>query len=290
MDWKNYEKEIFGIFKEEYPNAEISHNVLKRGRYSKVNRQCDIIIEDYIAGNRMTIVVDGKFFNKKIDVKEVESFIGLLEDVGAHKGLLISQKGFTKAAVNRAYYGPSEIEIDILNFDGLKSYQCHSAIPYAGNNGILLPAPFGWIVHAETGPNWLATLYQRGLTLDRALKCWEIMYVQFWDRKKNNESLDDLLKLQEDTLKQVDPEAIIEYQSTVKRNDARTRLRVARLRTYPTAEYTGFVEFENFIFFCVMFTPEELHRKNVRKLENIMNKVIPIQITHRAAKEIQRVQ
>ena len=75
--------------------------------------------------------------------------------------------------------------------------------------------------------------------------------------KKNNETLDDLLKIQEAYMKKEYPNAMVEYLATVKRNDAKTALRVAKIKKYPTPEYTGFVEFEDFIFFCVMFTPDE---------------------------------
>lgn len=234
--------------------------------------------------NRITIVVDGKYFNEKIDVKEVESFIGMLEDIGAHKGLLISQKGFTQAAKNRAHYGPAEIELDVLNYEDLKRYQSHCAIPYAGNNGVLLPAPFGWVIDIRTTPAWLATIYEQGLTLDEAMNQNEFMYVQLWDKKKNNENLDDLLKIQEGLLKEADSDTAILYPTTIRRSDARTALRIANVNQYPAPEYTGLVEFDDFIFFCVMFSPAESQKKNIRKLENIMSKIMPIKIKHKEAK------
>ena len=85
MDWKQYETEIFELFQRQYPDAEITLDAKKSGLYSKVERQIDVLIEQYIAGNRFTLVIDGKYFNKKVDVKAVESFIGMLEDIGAHK-------------------------------------------------------------------------------------------------------------------------------------------------------------------------------------------------------------
>jgi hypothetical protein len=49
------------------------------------------LIEDYAAGESITIMVDAKFFGKNIDVKHVESFIGMMQDVGVDKGLLITK-------------------------------------------------------------------------------------------------------------------------------------------------------------------------------------------------------
>ena len=169
MDWKKYEKEIFEHFNGQYPNAEITLDAKKDGMFSKTKRQIDILIEQYVAGNRIVIAVDGKYFNKKVDVKAVESYISMLEDIGAHKGLLISKEGFTEAAYNRAHFGATEIELEILNFKDLHLFQSHGAIPYAGINGALVPSPFGWVLDGQTTPAWLATLYLQGRTLNEAM-------------------------------------------------------------------------------------------------------------------------
>lgn len=273
MNWKEYEAEIFDYFQQLYPDAEINLDAKKIGLFSKVSRQIDVLIEQYIAGNRFTLVIDGKYYNKKVDVKAVESFIGMLEDIGAHKGLLISNQGFSEAAYNRAHFGPSEVELDILNFKDLHLFQAHGAMPYAGENIAIVSAPFGWVIDAHTRPAWLATLYQRGLTIDKAMDENEFMYVQFWDRKPNNDTLDDLLELQLARFKEKDPEVKVEYLPTITRKNTQTRLRKATVKSYPSSEFTGFIEFPNFIFFCVMFTPENRERQNIRKLENILKLV-----------------
>jgi|ERR1035441_5327685 predicted nucleotidyltransferase len=102
MTWKDYEKKIFTFLKETYKDAEISYDQIIKGRYSKVNRQIDILIESYIASKKIKLIVDGKYFNKRISVKTVESFISMVEDVNAQQGILITSKGFSKAAINRA--------------------------------------------------------------------------------------------------------------------------------------------------------------------------------------------
>jgi len=62
MNWKDYEKEIYQQFKDMYPTAEITYDAKVLGRYSKVDRQIDILVEDYAAGESITIMVDAKFF------------------------------------------------------------------------------------------------------------------------------------------------------------------------------------------------------------------------------------
>lgn len=278
MTWKDYEIEIYDYFKEMFPNADISYNVTVSGRYSKVDRQIDILIEDYIAGSRMRIVVDGKFFSEKIDVKDVEMFIGMLNDCEANKGLLITQEGFSKSAINRAHFDPIDIELDILNFKDLHQFQGFGGLPYSGKHGVVLPAPFGWVIDGTRRTNMLATIYQRGLTLEQAGESKEWMYVNLRSKDEEIKTLDDFLKFQEGYTLHDFPDAKIEFLPTVKRDDATIKLRAIEIKSYPTKEYTGFVDFNEFVFFCVLFTTEELKKKNIRKLESILQQVLPLHI------------
>jgi hypothetical protein len=286
IKWKDYEKEIHDHFKKTFPNAAISHNVAVIGRFSKVKRQIDILIEDYVAGNRIRIIVECKLFSEKINVKDIEMFIGMLNDCEANKGLLITQEGFSKAAINRAYFDSIDIELDILNFKDLYQFQGFGSIAYSGKHGVFLPAPFGWIIDATRRLNMLALLYQRGLTLEQAAENKEWMYVNIKSKNDKIRTLDDFLKYQEKYILNEFPNAKINFLPTVKRNNAIIKLRSIDIDTYPTKEYTGFVEFADFIFFCVLFTPEELRNKNIRKLENILQQVLPFKIKHKQNKKI----
>ena len=84
--------------------------------------------------------------------------------------------------------------------------------------------------------------------------------------------------MQEDNFKEADLSVKIEYTSTIRRKDAKTILRIAQVKAYPATEYTAFAEFDDFIFYCVMFTPENKSRQNLRKLENILETVLPIKV------------
>lgn len=284
MNWKKYEEEIFSLFEEAYPNCEITHDVEVEGRYSKTKRQIDILIEDYVAGNRIRIVVDGKYFNKPVDVKSVESFIGMLRDVDAHKGLLISQKGYSKAALARAYNDPNDIELDILNFEELEHYQGFGGLVYSGEHGAVVAAPFGWVIDATRRHEHLATFYQRGLTLESAYKKSEWIYVNIYSKDKEIPDLQSFIKHQEEMIKDSFPNAKFKYDKTVKRDKEETLLRTITIDTYPTPEYTGFIDFPEFILFCVLFTPDELKNKNIRKLENIISLATPFKINDKTNK------
>ena len=146
MDWKKYEQEIFETFRVFYPDAKITFNEKVVGRYSKIERQIDVLVEGRLAGTKIRLIIDAKYYSEKIDVKHVESFLGMADDTGAAQGILITSKGYSQAAINRAYYGPNNIELDILNFEELRRFQGFGGNIFKGCHGAIIPAPFGWIL------------------------------------------------------------------------------------------------------------------------------------------------
>lgn len=104
------------------------------------------------------------------------------------------------------------------------------------------------------------------------------MYVNIRNKENEAKTLDEFLTYQENYTLTDFPQAKIDFLQTVKRKDAIIKLRLIDIDAYPTKEYTGFVEFDNFIFFCALFTPDELKKKNLRKLEYILQRVMPINI------------
>lgn len=278
MDWKDYEGAVFSRLKEDYPNAEITLNAKIKGVYSKVIRQIDVLIEAYVAGNRIRIIFEAKYFNKKINVKTVESCLGMLEDVEASKAIMVSTKGFSKAAYNRAHFGPGQIELDILNFDQFKDFQGEYAIPYSGNYGTVISSPFGWVADGSKHDPFIATLYQRGLRMEQAVENKEFMYINYYDLLKT--TIEEVLKSHRKNLLAEDPKTKIEFLQTIKRNDAKVLLCVATSLGCPVIECTGFIVFPKFIFMCVLITPENRRKQNIRKLENVLVSAIPMTVNH----------
>jgi tyrosyl-tRNA synthetase len=93
------------------PDAEVLHDTKLPGRHSKRERQIDVLVRQRIGQYTMLIVLDCKDYARPVDVKGVEEFHGLVSDVGAHKGVLFSPKGFTQAAKERA----SGLQIDLYS-------------------------------------------------------------------------------------------------------------------------------------------------------------------------------
>ena len=113
--WKEYERKVREILVENYPESEIEYDDSIFGLYSKVERQIDFAIRSNIAGKRILGVVDCKYYNKNIDVKAVESFIGMTQDVNASFGFMMTNKGYSNAAKNRVKY--SNLKLDVLSLD-----------------------------------------------------------------------------------------------------------------------------------------------------------------------------
>ena len=279
MNWKEYEEEIFENFKSAYPNTKISYNQKIIGRYSKVERQIDVLIEGRIAGKKIRLVIDGKYYSENVDVKAVDSFISMVEDIDAAQGILITSKGYSQAAINRAYYGPTDIELDILNFDELKQFQGFGGLTYSGWHGAMIPAPFGWIVDGTQRLGSIANLYQRGKTYEEATKNGEFIYMNIFSYDENIKNLNDVIKLHEENTREIHPTASFEYTDTIDRKDEKeTILRKILRKETDLEEYTGFVGFDKFCVFCVLFTPEQLKTKNIRKLEYVIERLLPLDI------------
>jgi len=278
MTWNDYEIEIFNHFKSSYPKANILHDTHIEGRYSKTKRQIDILIEDYVAGNKMWIVIDGKYFVKKIDVKAVEMFIGMLNDCGVNKGIMITNAGYSEAALNRAHNDSFDIELDILNFNDLYNYQAFGSISSIGKFGVRINAPFGWVMQASSIPNTLLTMYERGSTLEKAIEDCQWIYGNINPKSKEIKSISDVILFQEKDTLQGNPTAKISYLSTVKRDNYETKMRKITFNHLNFVEFTCFIDFGKFIFYAVLLTKPQLERKNLRKLENIFLQVTPVYV------------
>ena len=247
------------------------------GRISQTLRQIDVLIEVQVLDSPVRVIVDAKKRTKPIDVNDVESFIAMMADVGAHRGILISTNGYSKTAASRVHNEVNQdVEIDMFSLEELKHLQGELAVPFSGEVGVVLAAPFGWVIDATHRRGFVACLYQRGYDLDAAGNAKEWMYLNFWKKETPDQGLDYLLQLQVKTIR----DAKLTYLPGVVRPDARTLIRLAEVPGYPTREYTGFVEFDDFIFFAVLFTSFVMSKRNLRKLREVLRTIQPVSVSH----------
>lgn len=101
-EWLQLETLIADIQQQLAPGAKVTHNATLPGYDSETKRQIDVLVEQSIGQFSMFIVIDCKDYKKPVDVKGVEEFIGLVKDVRAHQGCLVSTRGFSQSAKKRA--------------------------------------------------------------------------------------------------------------------------------------------------------------------------------------------
>ncbi len=111
MSWKLNEHKVLDRFRELYPNSEIAYNASIRGIKSGRSRQIDTLLINRVGNTEVRIVIDSKYFGKKINITTVESFIGFLSDVGVDRGVMVTEVGYSKTAKKRAENEESEIDL-----------------------------------------------------------------------------------------------------------------------------------------------------------------------------------
>ncbi len=277
VEWHEYEKTITEELQLRYPEYQITWNVQLLGNLSGVKRQIDVLIEAEIYGNKFLTVVDAKMYNKAIDVKDVEEFLGFVKDVGAHRGLMVTTIGYSAAALERAHRDAADIELDVMSLDEFKMFQAPIGIPFSGSKAVILPAPFGWVVDNNSASQFTAVLYQRGKTFNEAAKAYEWAYFQFWHKNVHGtqKNVDDLIEKQNTDLYDENPQ--IEISNIIVPDSIKypARIRLAKRPNHPAWVYTGAIEFDDFIFFIVIFTLPQVANRNLRKLIEALSWVTP---------------
>ena len=101
-DSKEFEQLVARIQRQLAPDAEVYHDVKLEGRTTGRKRQVDILVTQQVGQYEIRIIVECKDYARPVDVKGVEAFYGLLDDVGGQKGVLVCPSGFTRTAKARA--------------------------------------------------------------------------------------------------------------------------------------------------------------------------------------------
>ncbi len=174
-DWKQYEAYVKGALRRRFVGALVRANVYLPGKLSRVRRQIDVVVEA-----APPIAVDCKCYKRKVDVKHVEAFLGMLEDIGFSHGIIVSTQGFTKAALRRAHSTLGWIDLQIVFPLRLSEYQYTGApLIWRDRLGIFLDCPAGWVVDnsmTHTPGRFLVAMYPIGHTLESAASLASFLY------------------------------------------------------------------------------------------------------------------
>jgi hypothetical protein len=100
--WKKFEELVAKIQADLAGDAVVTPNDRITGKRTSVLRQVDVSIRKNVGQFELLIVLDCKDYGRPLDVKGVEEFMGLAQDVGAHKAGMVAAKGFSETAKKRA--------------------------------------------------------------------------------------------------------------------------------------------------------------------------------------------
>lgn len=175
------------IQKQLAPQAEVLHNVKLPGRSSNEDRQIDVLVREKVGQYDINIIIECKDHKRPIDVKGVEEFAGLLNDVGAQKGVLVCPKGFSSTAKTRA----ADLQIDLYSpFDtDVHKWQVSAAMPavcsfksVAISFGVSMSAPLPFRIF----PNF----FGENVVYDMERKALGTCYAKIVERWNNGEFSD----------------------------------------------------------------------------------------------------
>lgn len=117
-DWELYERYVEGLYAEMSggPNSDVTYaaSATMEGRKSGNTRTVDVCVKGKFAGLvGVTLVVDCKRRRRPVDITQMDAFIGLVRDVGAEVGILVTTKRPSAAAMHRAEQA-SGIHVDFI--------------------------------------------------------------------------------------------------------------------------------------------------------------------------------
>lgn len=120
-DWEKYERLVARLIADQISTDQcVTPNAQIKGVISSRKRQIDVLIDQrHDTNNTNRIIIDTKIKKRQIDIKDVESFLGLMEDVQATHGYLVCPNGYTKSAERRAQ---ESISLRLLPLDRLDDF------------------------------------------------------------------------------------------------------------------------------------------------------------------------
>jgi hypothetical protein len=139
----------------------IMRNAKVKGVISGRSRQIDVLVEDMrYSPAASRIIVDAKRRARRIDIKGVEEFEGMMRDCDARHGVIVCTGGATKGAIRRAQ---NSIAITLLSYDDALEFEWMYE-PCLGH-GCSSTARSGMVLWSEVkvrglGPGWF--MYKTG--------------------------------------------------------------------------------------------------------------------------------
>ena len=220
MNWREYEEVIFETLRRRFPADQVRPDLMVPGRFSKIDRQIDVVGTSSILGHVTLAIVDCKCYSRRVDVKDVESAIGMAADVKADVALIVTTVGYTDAAKNRSANEPNvRLHLDIITLGDANSLKNLPtvAVMYRGKVAAVVIAPSGWLVTSNIVDgkrvlpiDAMCYLHENCIDVDSAFRQRSIGWCFIDDNPKEQEDyLNHVLQMQEKHALEYDPKATI---------------------------------------------------------------------------------
>ena len=269
-EWQKYENEVYEECCRIYGEENVEKNVTRAGVSSRVARQIDVLVHT----DEGDIAFDAKHYSKHVDVKMIESMIGMYGDLGVEKFVVVTNNGYSRAALRRAHLGKDNVEADVLRLGELKRMQGYFAIPYAEKYAVTLSAPFACIVYAETSvhPDTPTILYRTSITLRDAVIEKEFAYLHFWIKERDEvNTIEQLAEHLKGECIEADPNgkwSVLEEQPYLMTRCIHSKSTVV--------EYFGYKDFDEFMIYIALYCKEEKWERNRHKLSYMLEHALPM--------------
>jgi len=128
-----FEKVVADIQSQVDPNADVFHNKHIVDRLGQ-SRQFDVVIRGQFAGQEILGVIECKDLGKKVGTPEIDAFVTKSNDINANFKIVVSRRGFTKPAIDKAkHYGIQTLSLipnDEINYGFKVGSYWHADIYY----------------------------------------------------------------------------------------------------------------------------------------------------------------
>jgi hypothetical protein len=114
VTWQEYEDAVALLYEQMDDLGTVTRNARLPDRITGQPRQVDVWLEIQAKGHTVGMLVDAKFREQAVDVKDVEEVHALAQAVGANKAVLVTTRGWTKPAARKATFCSMDLRLFTL--------------------------------------------------------------------------------------------------------------------------------------------------------------------------------
>ena len=101
-DWEHLEQLVTTLLAKIDPSSKTNWNVRLPRRLHKGTRQVDTVVEGTVGGVPTMLIVNSKQLGRNVGPGRVDELKGVMREVGAQRGVIVSTKGFSRKALETA--------------------------------------------------------------------------------------------------------------------------------------------------------------------------------------------